>query len=109
MPLARVTKLGPYEINSSLGAGGMGEVYPAQYTRLGRCVAIKIPPDEFSRDAQRMARFDREAKVLASLNHSNIASIYGLEESNSVRAFVMELVGWANACRANQARTACSR
>ena len=70
----------------------MGEVYLAQDTRLGRCVAIKILPDEFSRDAQRMARFDREAKVLASLNHSNIASIYGLEESNSVRALVMEFV-----------------
>ena len=92
MPLATGTKLGPYEIDSSLGAGGMGEVYLAQDTRLGRCVAIKILPDEFSRDAQRMARFDREAKVLASLNHPNIASIYGLEESNSVRALVMELV-----------------
>jgi serine/threonine protein kinase len=92
MPLPTGTKLGPYEISSPLGAGGMGEVYLAQDTRLGRCVAIKILPDKFSRDAQRMARFDREAKVLASLNHPNIASIYGLEESNSVRALVMEFV-----------------
>jgi serine/threonine-protein kinase len=92
MPLATGTKLGPYEINSPLGAGGMGEVYLAQDTRLDRSVAIKILPDKFACDAQRMARFDREAKVLASLNHPNIASIYGLEESNSVRAIVMELV-----------------
>lgn len=62
MPLAAGTKLGPYEITSPLGAGGMGEVYCAQDTRLGRCVAIKILPDKFSRDAQRMARFDREAR-----------------------------------------------
>src|SRR5579864_6059823 len=92
MPLATGTKLGPYEISSPLGAGGMGEVYLAQDARLGRCVAIKILPEKFSLDAQRMARFDREAKVLASLNHPNIASIYGLEESNNVRALVMELV-----------------
>ena len=92
MPLATGTKLGPYEIISPLGAGGMGEVYLAQDTRLGRNVAIKILPDKYSCDAQRMARFDREAKVLASLNHPNIASLYGLEESNGVRALVMELV-----------------
>jgi serine/threonine protein kinase len=70
----------------------MGEVYLAQDTRLGRCVAIKILPEKFSRDAQRMARFDREAKVLASLNQPNIAAIYGLEESNGVRALIMEFV-----------------
>jgi eukaryotic-like serine/threonine-protein kinase len=92
MPLAAGTKLEPYEIHSPLGEGGMGEVYLAQDTRLGRRVAIKILPEKFSRDVQRMARFDREAKVLASLNHPNIASIYGLEESNGVRALVMELV-----------------
>jgi serine/threonine protein kinase len=92
MPLAAGTKLGPYEITSPLGAGGMGEVYLAQDARLGRCVAIKILPDKFSRDAQRMARFDREAKVLASLNHPNIAALYGLEESSGVRALVMEFV-----------------
>jgi serine/threonine protein kinase/Tol biopolymer transport system component len=92
MALAPGTKLGPYEINSSLGAGGMGEVYLAEDARLGRCVAIKILPDKFSCDVQRMARFDREAKLLASLNHPHIASIYGLEESNGARALVMELV-----------------
>jgi serine/threonine-protein kinase len=92
MPLAAGTKIGPYEINSPLGVGGMGEVYLAQDTRLSRRVAIKILPDKFSCDAQRMARFDREAKVLASLNHPNIAAIYGLEEANGVRALVMELV-----------------
>jgi Tol biopolymer transport system component/tRNA A-37 threonylcarbamoyl transferase component Bud32 len=92
MPLVPGTKLGPYEISSSLGAGGMGEVYLAQDTRLGRSVAIKILPDQFSSDIQRMARFDREAKLLASLNHPHIAAIYGLEESNGARALVMEFV-----------------
>src|SRR5580704_4525428 len=92
MSLAAGTKLGPYEITSLLGAGGMGEVYLAHDARLGRYVAIKILPDQFSSDGQRMARFEREAKVLASLNHPNIAAIYGLEESNHVPALVMELV-----------------
>src|SRR5580700_11010367 len=92
MSLAAGTKLGPYEITSLLGAGGMGEVYLAHDVRLGRYVAIKILPDQFSSDSQRMARFEREAKVLASLNHPNIAAIYGLEESNHVPALVMELV-----------------
>jgi len=92
MRLAAGTKLGPYEITSLLGAGGMGEVYLAHDARLGRYVAIKILPDQFSNDGQRMARFEREAKVLASLNHPNIAAIYGLEESNNVPALVMELV-----------------
>ncbi|HEY2120323.1 MAG TPA: protein kinase [Candidatus Acidoferrum sp.] len=92
MALAAGAKLGPYEITSPLGAGGMGDVYLAQDARLSRSVAIKILPDKFSCDADRMARFDREAKVLASLNHPNIAAIYGLEESNNVRALVMELV-----------------
>ncbi|HEY1483830.1 MAG TPA: protein kinase, partial [Candidatus Acidoferrum sp.] len=92
MRLATGTKLGPYEITSLLGAGGMGEVYLAHDARLGRYVAIKILPDQFSSDSQRMARFEREAKVLASLNHPNIAGIYGLEESNNLPALVMELV-----------------
>lgn len=92
MALVPGSKLGPYEIVSSLGAGGVGEVYLAQDARLGRSVAIKILPEQFSSDAQRMARFDREAKLLASLNHPHIAAIYGLEESNGVRALVMELV-----------------
>ena len=70
----------------------MGEVYRARDTKLGREVALKVLPEAFARDAERMARFQREAQVLASLNHPNIASIYGLEESGGVRALVMELV-----------------
>jgi Tol biopolymer transport system component len=85
-------KLGPYKIAGAIGAGGMGEVYRARDTRLGREVALKVLPDAFARDAERMARFEREAKVLASLNQTNIAAIYGFEESNGVRALVMELV-----------------
>ena len=81
-----------YRVQEKIGAGGMGEVYRAYDTRLGRNVALKVLPEAFSRDTERMARFEREAKVLASLNHPNIASIYGLEESNGVRALVMELV-----------------
>ena len=92
MSLAAGIKVGPYEIVSPLGAGGMGEVYRATDMRLGRDVALKILPETFARDADRMARFEREAKVLASLNHPNIAHIYGVEESNSTRALVMELV-----------------
>ncbi len=92
MPLRTGTKLGPYEIVSPLGAGGMGEVYRARDTKLNRDVAIKVLPEAFAADPQRMARFEREAQVLASLNHPNIAAIYGLEESGSTRALVMELV-----------------
>src|SRR5215469_12867336 len=86
------TKLGPYEIVAPLGAGGMGEVYRARDTKLNRDVALKVVPEAFAKDAERMARFQREAQVLASLNHPNIAAIYGLEESGGVRALVMELV-----------------
>jgi serine/threonine protein kinase len=85
-------KLGPYEILSPLGAGGMGEVYRARDTKLGRAVALKVLPEAFASDSQRMARFGREAQLLASLNHPNIASIYGLEDSNGIPALVMELV-----------------
>jgi eukaryotic-like serine/threonine-protein kinase len=92
MSLSAGTKLGPYEIQSPLGAGGMGEVYRAKDSKLGRDIALKVIPQEFARDAQRMARFQREAQVLASLNHTNIASIYGLEESGGGPALVMELV-----------------
>ncbi len=84
--------LGPYEIVAAIGAGGMGEVYRARDAKLGRDVALKVLPEAFARDAERMARFQREAKSLASLNHSNIASIYGLEDSGSTHALVMELV-----------------
>jgi eukaryotic-like serine/threonine-protein kinase len=81
-----------YRIQAKIGAGGMGEVYRATDSRLSRDVALKVLPEAFARDAERMVRFEREAKVLASLNHPNIASIYGFEESNGVRALVMELV-----------------
>lgn len=86
------TKIGPYEILSALGSGGMGEVYRARDTKLGREVALKVLPEGFGADAERMRRFEREAKVLASLNHPNIATIYGFEDSGGVRALVMELV-----------------
>ena len=92
MPLVSGTKIGPYEIIAPLGAGGMGEVYRARDNKLARDVALKVLPEAFSSDAQRMARFGREAKVLASLSHPNIATIYGLEDSGNTRALVMELV-----------------
>jgi serine/threonine protein kinase/Tol biopolymer transport system component len=85
-------RIAHYRVQEKIGAGGMGEVYRAQDTRLGRDVALKVLPEVFARDAERMARFEREAKVLASLNHPNIATIYGVEESNGARALVMELV-----------------
>ena len=90
--LTQGTKLGPYEILSAAGAGGMGEVYRARDMKLNREVALKVLPQVFAADPQRMARFQREAQVLASLNHPNIAAIYGLQESDGVRALVMELV-----------------
>ncbi|MCI0447642.1 serine/threonine protein kinase, partial [bacterium] len=85
-------KLGSYQILTVIGAGGMGEVYRARDTRLNRDVALKSLPDVFAVNADRLARFTREAHMLASLNHPNIAQIYGLEESNGTRALVMELV-----------------
>ena len=81
-----------YEIMERIGSGGMGEVYRARDAKLGRDVALKVLPQVFARDAERMARFQREAQLLASLNHPNIAAVYGLEESGEVRALVMELV-----------------
>ncbi len=92
MVFAAGTRFGIYEIQTLLGAGGMGEVYQARDTKLNRDVALKVLPHAFVGDAGRMARFTREAQVLASLNHPCIASIYGLEESNGTRALVMELV-----------------
>ena len=91
MPLPAGTHLGPYEILAPIGAGGMGEVYRAQDTKLDREVAIKVLPARFAQHPERLARFEREAKVLAALNHPNIAMIHGLEASNA-RAIVMELV-----------------
>jgi eukaryotic-like serine/threonine-protein kinase len=92
MALSVGTKLGPHEILAAIGAGGMGEVYRARDSKLGRDVALKVLPEAFARDAERMARFQREAKVLAALNHPSIASIYGLEDSGATHALVMELV-----------------
>src|SRR5688572_9452888 len=88
MSLAPGSRLGPYEVTSLLGAGGMGEVYRARDTKLNRDVAIKVLPELFAADAERLARFTREAQTLASLNHPNIAAIYGIEDG----ALVMELV-----------------
>src|SRR5512136_2591222 len=84
--------LGHYQITNKLGKGGMGEVFQAKDQKLGRDVAIKVLPEEFARDADRVARFQREAKVLASLNHPNIATIHGLEESEGKSFLVLELV-----------------
>ena len=92
MTLAPGTKLGHYEIHFQLGVGGMGEVYRARDSRLNRDVAIKILPQAFLLDPERLARFQREAQVLASLNHPNIAAIYGVEEQNGLRGLVLELV-----------------
>src|SRR5258705_129833 len=92
MPLSAGQSLGPYTILAPLGAGGMGEVYRARDARLNRDVAIKVLPPAFADDPARMARFSREAQVLASLSHPNIAAIYGLEESGGASALVMELV-----------------
>ena len=98
MPLSDGTRLGPYDILAPLGAGGMGEVYRATDTRLKRQVAVKILPAALAADPDRLARFQREAEVLASLNHPHIAAIYGLEDAPStgsgrgVKALVMELV-----------------
>jgi eukaryotic-like serine/threonine-protein kinase len=92
LSLSRGATLGSYEVSLLLGKGGMGEVWRASDTRLGRDVAIKTLPGEFSDDAERLTRFEREAKVLASLNHPNIASIYGLEASSGTRFLVLELV-----------------
>src|SRR5882672_489133 len=93
MALTSGTKLGPYEIQALLGAGGMGEVYRARDAKLGRHVALKVLPESFARDPERMSRFDREAKVLAALNHPNIAAICGFEYASGMRALVIGVVG----------------
>ena len=92
MLLSAGTRLEHYEIVGPLGAGGMGEVYRATDTKLKRDVAIKILPTAFAQDPARLARFEREAQVLASLNHPHIAAIYGLEHANGIRFLVLELV-----------------
>jgi serine/threonine protein kinase len=92
MAIPSGTKLGSYEVFSAIGAGGMGEVYQAHDTKLGRDVAIKVLPEAFAHDPNRLSRFQREAKMLASLNHPNIATIHGLEQSGGASYLVMELV-----------------
>ena len=92
MPLSAGERLGSYEIISPLGAGGMGEVYRARDTKLGRSVALKVLPEALATDVDRIARFEREAKVLASLNHPHIAALFGMEESAGRQLLVMELV-----------------
>src|SRR6202790_3533018 len=92
MPISRGTHFRPYEITGAIGAGGMGEVYEARDIKLGRSVAIKVLPEAFAHDPERLARFQREAKMLAAQNHPNIATIYGLEQSNGTSYLVMELV-----------------
>src|SRR5512140_2345444 len=92
MSLVQGTRIGPYEVVTILGAGGMGEVYRATDTVLKRQVALKVLQPEVASDPERVARFQREAEVLASLNHPNIAHLYGIEKSNGTFALVMELV-----------------
>src|SRR5512132_3692643 len=92
MAIGPGSRLGPYEVIALIGEGGMGKVWRAHHAALNRDVALKVLPDSFASDPDRLARFQREAQVLASLNHPNIAHIHGLEESDGVRALVMELV-----------------
>src|SRR5262245_45271719 len=92
MPLQVGSRLASYEIVAPLGSGGMGEVYRARDTRLKRDVAVKVMPDAFAEDTERLGRFQREAEILATLNHSNIAAVYGLEEEDGLTAIILELV-----------------
>ena len=91
-PSAPAARLGPYEVTALIGEGGMGEVWRAHHTALKRDDALKVLPDAFASDPERLARFQREAQVLASLNHPNIAHVYGLEQADGMQALVMELV-----------------
>ena len=92
MAIAPGSRVGPYEVTSQLGQGGMGVVFRGRDSRLQRDVALKLLPDDFATDADRLHRFEREAQVLASLNHANIAHIYGLEQVGNTICIVMELV-----------------
>ena len=108
MSLPPGTRLGIYEITAQIGEGGMGQVYRATDTKLKRQVAIKILPPSVAADPDRLARFQREAEVLASLNHPHIAAIHGLEDAGGVKALVMELVDgddWRSASRADRFRS----
>ena len=90
MALTAGTRLGPYEVTAPLGAGGMGEVYRARDAKLGREVAIKVLPEEFTQHREKLARFEREAKLLAALNHVNVATLFGLEEAEGKPFLVMD-------------------
>jgi serine/threonine protein kinase len=92
MPLTPGVRLGPFEVQSRIGAGGMGEVWRARDTKLNRDVALKVLPDAFTLDPERIARLTREAQVLASLSHSNIAAIYGFEDGSAAHALVLEFI-----------------
>ncbi len=92
MALAPGTRVGPYEVLAAIGQGGMGEVYRARDAKLARDVALKILPEAFAYDPERLARFEREAQVLASLSHPNIGGIYGLEDSGGTKALVLEII-----------------
>src|SRR6185503_10689736 len=92
MPLRPGTRFSHYEVLAPIGSGGMGEVYRARDTRLGRDVAIKTLPEAFMADPERLARFEREARLLASLNHPHIGAIYGVEDVEGVRGLVLELI-----------------
>ena len=108
MPLTPGTTLGPYSVTAKIGQGGMGEVYQARDTKLDRDVALKVLPEAFTSDPDRLARFEREAKVLASLSHPNIGTIYGLEEAEGIRALVLELIEgqpWRTTSRRGRSRS----
>src|SRR5437870_5922703 len=92
MPLIPGARLGPYDITAPLGAGGMGEVYRARDPRLGRDVALKVLPQAFARDADRLARFEREARTVAGLNHPDIVTLFSIEDADGIRFLTMELV-----------------
>ena len=105
MALAPGTRVGPYRVLAAIGQGGLGEVYRARDAKLGRDVALKILPEAFASDPERLARFQREAQVLASLSHPNIGGIYGFEDSGGTHALVMEIIE-GHAGRPDQGRTA---
>ena len=108
MPLTPGTRLGPYKVTAQIGVGGMGEVYRARDAKLGRDVALKILPEAFVGDPDRVARFEREAQVVAALNHPNIAIIHGFQESDGVSALILELVEGETLHRGHRARAAAS-
>ena len=92
MPLSVGTRLGPYEVTGVLGAGGMGEVYRARDSKLGRAVAVKVVRDELGADPERISRFEREAKMLAALNHPHIAALYGMDVADGRHFLVFEIL-----------------